>query len=86
MFKKFYNLNFGLQALVLCVSLILLNPMITFTLSLANNPSTFMFYTGVILTLLLFAVQTGVIFIAISAVIKYIKKDKNKNTDNEQSN
>jgi hypothetical protein len=60
--------------------------MITFTLSLANNPSTFMFYTGVILTLLLFAVQTGVIFVGIFAVIKYIKKDKNKNIDNEQSN
>jgi len=86
MLKKFYNLDFGLQALAICISIILLNPMITFTLSLANKPSTFLFYTGLILTLLLFAVQVGVIFVAISAIIKYVKKDKNKNTDNEQSN
>lgn len=86
MLKKFYNLDFGLQALIICVSIILLNPMMTFSLSLANKPNTFLFYTGLILTLLLFAVQLGVIFLAMTAIIKYVKKDKNKNIDNEQSN
>jgi len=86
MLKKFYNLDFGIQALVICISIILLNPMMTFSLSLANKSSTFLFYIGLILTLLLFAVQVGVIFVTISAIIKYVKKDKNKNTDNEQSN
>jgi predicted membrane protein len=88
MLKKFYNLDFGLQALAICISIILLNPMITFSLSLANRPSTFMFYTGVILTLLLFAVNIGIILVTITAIMKYIKKDKNKNKniDNEQSN
>ena len=86
MLKKFYNLDFGLQILAICISIILLNPMITFSLSLANKPSTLLFYAGMILTLLLFAVNIGIILVTITAIMKYVKKDKNKNTDNEQSN
>ena len=87
MLKKFYNLDFGLQMLIICISIIFVNQLGTFSLSLANKPSTIYFNIGVILSLLTLTLQGFLIYMGVMSIINYLKtkKETNKEQD-EQSN
>jgi hypothetical protein len=85
MLKKFYNLDFGLQMLILTFALFFTNQFTTYTLSMCNLPSTLMVNLGLILTFAIFFVQTIAIYLGIKSIINYVKKTKIKNND-EQSN
>ena len=85
MLKKFYNLDFGLQMLILTFTLFFTNQFTTYTLSMCNLPSTLMVNLGLILTFAIFFVQTIAIYLGIKSIIKYVKQTKTKNND-EQSN
>jgi large-conductance mechanosensitive channel len=85
MFNKFYKLDFGLQMIITCLVLFFSNQLTTYTLSVVNTASTISFNVGIILTLVLFSIQTMAIYLGIMAIINYIKKTKTKN-NNEQSN
>ena len=85
MLKKFYNLDFGLQMLILTFTLFFTNQFTTYTLSMCNLPSTLMVNLGLILTFAIFFVQTIAIYLGIKSIINYVKKTKTKNND-EQSN
>ena len=85
MLKKFYNLEFGLQMLILTFTLFFTNQFTTYTLSMCNLPSTLMVNLGLILTFAIFFVQTIAIYLGIKSIINYVKKTKTKNND-EQSN
>jgi hypothetical protein len=85
MLKKFYNLDFGLQMLILTFTLFFTNQSTTYTLSMCNLPSTLMVNLGLILTFAIFFVQTIAIYLGIKSIINYVKKTKIKNND-EQSN
>ena len=85
MLKKFYNLEFGLQMLILTFTLFFTNQFTTYTLSMCNLPSTLMVNLGLILTFAIFFVQTIAIYLGIKSIINYVKQTKTKNND-EQSN
>jgi hypothetical protein len=51
-----------------------------------NKPSTLLVYLGLFLTLVVFTVQVYSVIVGVKLIINRFKKDKNKNTDNEQSN
>ena len=85
MLKKFYNLEFGFQMLITTLVLFFSNQLTTYTLSMCNLPNTIMVDIGLILTFVLFLVQTCTIYLAIKAIINYVKQTKTKNND-EQSN
>ena len=85
MLKKFYNLDFGLQMIITCFVLFFSNQLMSYTLSLANVPSTVSFNVGVVLTFVLFLLQTISIYLGTMGIINYIKQTKTKNKD-EQSN
>ena len=85
MLKKFYNLEFGLQMLILTLTLFFTNQFTTYTLSMCNQPSTLMVNLGLILTFAIFFVQTIAIYLGIKSIINYVKQTKTKNND-EQSN
>ena len=85
MLKKFYNLEFGFQMLITTLVLFFSNQLTTYTLSMCNLPNTIMVDIGLILTFVLFLVQTCTIYLAIKAMINYVKQTKTKNND-EQSN
>lgn len=87
MLKKFYNLDFGLQMLIVCLSIILTNQLTTFSLSLANKPSTIYFNIGVILSLLMLILQGFSFYLGVMSIFNYIKTKKETNKkQNEQSN
>jgi len=87
MLKKFYNLDFGFQVLIICISIIFVNQLGTFSLSLANKPSTIYFNIGVILSLLTMALQGFLIYMAVMSIINYLKTKKETNNEqDEQSN
>lgn len=87
MLKKFYNLNFGLQMLIVCLSIIFANQLGTFSLSLANKPSTVYFNIGVVLSLFMLVLQGFLIYIGVMSVINNLKtKQEINNEKNEQSN
>jgi cell division protein FtsB len=52
---------------------------------MANVPSTVSFNVGVVLTFVLFLLQTTSIYLGTMGIINYIKQTKTKNKD-EQSN
>ena len=85
MLKKFYNLDFGLQMIIITILLFITNQLTTYTLSMCNVPSTITVNTGLILTFVLFLVQTIAIYLGIKSIINYVKQTKTKN-NNEQSN
>jgi hypothetical protein len=85
MFNKFRNLDFGLQMLIITLVLFFSNQMTSYTLSMANASSTIQFNVAMILTFVLFLIQTFSIYFGITSVINYLKQSKNKNK-NEQSN
>ena len=85
MLKKFYNLEIGFQMLITTLVLFFSNQLTTYTLSTCNLPNTIMVDIGLILTFVLFLVQTCTIYLAIKAIINYVKQTKTKNND-EQSN
>jgi len=85
MLKKFYNLEFGLQMLITALVLFFSNQLTTYTLSMCNLPSTIIVNLGLILTFVIFLIQTIAIFVGIKAIINYVKQTKTKNND-EQSN
>ena len=85
MLKKFYNLDFGLQMLILTFTLFFTNQFTTYTLSMCNLPSTLMVNLGLILTFAIFFVQTIAIYLGIKSIINYVKQTETKNND-EQSN
>lgn len=87
MLKKFYNLDFGFQVLIICISIIFVNQLGTFSLSLANKPSTIYFNIGVILSLLTMVLQGFLIYMAVMSIINYLKTKKETNNEqDEQSN
>lgn len=83
MLKKFYNLDFGLQMLILTFTLFFTNQFTTYTLSMCNLPSTLMVNLGLILTFAIFFVQTIAIYLGIKSIINYVKKTKTKNNDEQ---
>lgn len=85
MFNKFYKLDFGLQMIITCLVLFFSNQLTTYTLSMANTASTISFNMGIILTFVIFFIQTIAIYLGVIAIINYIKQRKTKNND-EQSN
>ena len=87
MLKKFYNLDLGLQMLIVCLFIIFANQLTTFSLSLANKPSTIYFNIGVILSLLMLILQGFLIYLGVMSIFNNIKtkKETNKKQD-EQSN
>jgi len=85
MLKKFYKLDFGLQMTITCLILFFSNQLTSYTLSMANIPSTIQFNIGIILTFGLFLLQTISIYLGTMSIIKYVKQTKTKNK-NEQSN
>jgi integral membrane sensor domain MASE1 len=86
MLKKFHNLDFGLQMMIICLLLFFSNQLTSYTLSMANDSSTIQFNIFIILTFILFLIQTASIYIGIKSAINYVKQLKNKNTNDEQSN
>ena len=87
MLKKFYNLDFGLQMLIVCLSIIFANQLGTFSLSLANKPSTIYFNIGVILSLLTLVLQGFLIYLGVMSILNNIKTKKETNNEqDEQSN
>jgi large-conductance mechanosensitive channel len=87
MLKKFYNLDFGFQMIITTLVLFFSNQLTTYTLSMCNIPSTIMVNLGLILTFVLFLVQTCTIYLGIKSVINYVKQTKTKNNkQDEQSN
>jgi protein-S-isoprenylcysteine O-methyltransferase Ste14 len=85
MFNKFYKLEFGLQMTIVCLVLFFSNQLTTYTLSMANVPSTIQFNIGIILTFGLYLFQTISFYLGAKAIINYVKQTKTKN-NNEQSN
>jgi type III secretory pathway component EscU len=85
MLKKFYNLDFGYQMLIITLTLFFTNQLTTYTLSMCNLPNTIMVDIGLILTFIIFLVQTCAIYLGIKSIINYVKQIKTKN-NNEQSN
>ena len=72
MFNKFYKLDFGLQMIITCLVLFFSKQLVSHTLS-------------VVLTFILFLLQTISIYLGAMGIINYIKQTKTKNKD-EQSN
>lgn len=85
MFNKFYKLDFGLQMIITCIVLFFSTQFTTYTLSMCNLPSTLMVNLGLILTFVIFFVQTISIYLGIKSIINYVKQTKTRN-NNEQSN
>jgi hypothetical protein len=85
MIKKFLNLEFGLQMIIVALTILLSNQLLSFTTKLMNYPNTLMFNLGLILTFVVFFTQALFIFVGIKSVINYVKQNKIKN-NNEQSN
>jgi len=85
MFNKFYKLDFGLQMLITALTLFFSNQLVSYTLSMTNIPSTLSFNVGMVLTFVLFLIQTVSIYLGARAIINYVKQTKTKNND-EQSN
>jgi len=85
MFNKFYKLDFGFQMLITTLILFFTNQLTTYTLSMCNLPSTLMVNLGLILTFVIFFVQTIAIYLGLKSIINYVKQTKTKN-NNEQSN
>ena len=85
MFNKFYKLEFGLQMIIICFVLFFSNQLTSYTLSMANVPSTVQFNIGIVLTFGLFLLQTISIYLGIMSIINHVKQTKTKN-NNEQSN
>ena len=85
--EKFFSMDFGLQMIYVCVSILISNQLLSYTTSLMNKPNTILVNVGLFLTLTLFVLQTLFIFLGIKSVINYIKKPKQNNiNNNEQSN
>ena len=85
MIKKFLNLEFGLQMIIVALTILLSNQLLSFTTKLMNYSNTLMFNLGLILTFVVFFTQALFIFVGIKSVINYLKQNKIKN-NNEQSN
>lgn len=86
MLKKFNNLNFGLQMILITITLFFSNQLTSYTLSMSNASSTIQFNVFIILTFILFLIQTISIYVGIKSVINYVKQLKNENINDEQSN
>lgn len=88
MYKRLLKLDFGIQMLIITFALLLTNQLSTYTFSMMNKPSTLLVYLGLFLTLVVFTVQVYSVIVGVKLIINRFKKDKNKNknTDNEQSN
>jgi len=63
--------------LIVIVSIIILNPMIKFSLLLLNTPDKSLFTYYSVLSLVLFLLQVGMIFLGVFSVVKHFKKPKN---------
>ena len=85
MLKRFHNLDFGLQMIIICFVLFFTNQLTSYTLSMANVPSTIQFNVGIVLTFVIFLIQTISIYVGVTSIINHLKQTKNKNND-EQSN
>ena len=86
MYKRLLKLDFGIQMLIITFALLLTNQLSTYTFSMMNKPATLLVYLGLFLTLVVFTVQVYSVIVGVKLIINRLKKDKNKNTDNEQSN
>ena len=81
MFNKFYKLDFGLQMIITCLVLFFSSQLTTYTLSMANTASTISFNVGIILTFVIFLIQTIAIYLGAMAIINYVKQIKTKNNN-----
>jgi large-conductance mechanosensitive channel len=86
MYKRLLKLDFGIQMLIITFALLLTNQLSTYTFSMMNKQSTLLVYLGLFLTLVVFTIQVYSVIVGVKLIINRLKKDKNKNTDNEQSN
>jgi large-conductance mechanosensitive channel len=77
MLNKFYNLDFGMQMIIFCVSMLLLNQVLDYSLSLINEPNTFLFNFGAFLSIVIWFLEFFILGIAVFSVVKYFKL-KNK--------
>ena len=85
--EKFLQLEFGIQMIIVTLTILMSNQLLSFTTKLMNYSDTFAFNTGLILTCTLFVFQALFIFLGIKSVINYIRKTKQNNiNNNEQSN
>jgi len=85
--EKFLQLDFGIQMIIVTLTILISNQLLSFTTKLMNYSDTFAFNTGLILTFTLFVFQALFIFLGIKSVINYIRKTKQNNiNNNEQSN
>lgn len=74
--NKFLQIDFGLQMIIVCISIIISNQLLSLSTSLMNKPSTLMFNIGVFSTLILVILQIAFLILGAISVRNYINKTK----------
>lgn len=74
--NKFLQIDFGLQMIIVCISIIISNQLLSLSTSLMNKPSTLMFNIGVFSTLILVILQIAFLILGVISVRNYINKTK----------
>lgn len=74
--NKFLQIDFGLQMIIVCISIIISNQLLSLSTSLMNKPSTLMFNIGVFSTLILVIIQIVFLILGVISVRNYINKTK----------
>jgi hypothetical protein len=74
--NKFLQIDFGLQMIIICISIIISNQLLSLSTSLMNKPSTLMFNIGVFSTLILVIIQIVFLILGVISVRNYINKTK----------
>ena len=85
--QKFSQFEFSTQMIIVALTILISNQLLSFTTKLMNYSDTFVFNVGLILTFVLFLFQLIFLVLGITSVVSYIKKPKQNNiNNNEQSN
>ena len=74
--NKFLQIDFGLQMIIICISIIISNQLLSLSTSLMNKPNTLMFNIGVFSTLILIIIQIVFLILGVISVRNYINKTK----------
>lgn len=74
--NKFLQIDFGLQMIIVCISIIISNQLLSLSTSLMNKPNTLMFNIGVFSTLILVIIQIVFLILGAISVRNYINKTK----------
>ena len=72
MYKRFFEMDFGLQMIVTVFTLILLNPLMGICMSLTKMNNEFLFYCGLVLVLMIFVLQCAAIVFGIISIVKLL--------------